>query len=297
MKGMITTIQRFSLHDGPGIRSTVFFKGCGMRCPWCHNPETLSMKQDILFYETKCVGCGACTFVSEACKVENGKMHPDRQNPAFTEAITDVCFSGALELCGKEVSVEDVMHEVLQDVDYYNESGGGITLSGGEVLLQADFAVEVLKALREAGIQTAIESCMNASPETVKKLLPLIDLLMCDLKIADDEKHKAWVGSGNEQIKENIKLADELGVPIILRTPVIPGVNADEDSIREIAAFAAGLKNLSYYELLNFNPLGASKYDALELENRFRDARPLPEEELSKLEAAAKEFLDNVKVG
>ena len=297
MKGLITTIQRFSLHDGPGIRSTVFFKGCGMRCPWCHNPETLSMKQDILFYETKCVGCGACTFVSEACKVENGKMHPERQNPAFTEAITDVCFSGALELCGKEVSVEDVMHEVLQDVDYYKESGGGVTLSGGEVLLQADFAVELLKALREAGIQTAIESCMNASMETVKKLLPLIDLLMCDLKIADDEKHKEWVGSGNTQIKENIRLADESGVPIILRTPVIPGVNADVDSIREIAMFASGLKNLSYYELLNFNPLGASKYDALELDNRFRDARPLPEEELSKLEAAAKEVLDNVKVG
>ena len=297
MKGMITTIQRFSLHDGPGIRSTVFFKGCGMRCPWCHNPETLNSGEEILFYRSKCVGCGACTLVSAACRLEDGKMNPDRESPEFTKKICDVCFSGALELCGKEVGIDEVMHEVLQDTDYYEQSGGGVTLSGGEVLMQADFAAELLKTLKEAGIQTAIESCMNASAETFEKLLPDLDLLMCDLKIADDEKHREWTSAGNTRIKENILLADQKGIPIILRTPVIPGVNNTTEDIRAIAEFASQLKHLKYYELLNFNPLGGSKYEALEKENRFKDARPLPEADLEALKDAALACVPEIRVG
>ena len=297
MTGKITTVQRFSLHDGPGIRSTVFFKGCGMHCPWCHNPETLSGKEELLFYRDKCVGCGACTAVSAACTLENGKMCLDRAHPEMTPEIAKVCFSGALERCGKDVTAEQVMEEVLQDEDYYLESGGGVTLSGGEVLLQADFALKLLYLCKEHNISTAIESCMNTSSEILQKLLPELDLVMCDLKIFDDDAHRKWTGAGNAQIKKNIRLADEAGLPLILRTPVIPGVNDSEEEILKIAEFAAGLKNLLYYELLNFNPLGASKYDALQKTNMFRDARPLAKERMDALAEAAAAAVSNVRIG
>ena len=297
MTGKITTVQRFSLHDGPGIRSTVFFKGCGMRCPWCHNPETLSGKDEVLFYRDKCVGCGMCTAVSGACSLKNGRMCLDREHPEMTPDITSVCFSGALEHCGKDVTPEQVLEEVLQDEDYYRESGGGVTLSGGEVLLQADFALQLLLLCKEHNINTAIESCMNASSEILRKLLPELDLVMCDLKLFDDEMHKKWTGAGNVQIKDNIRLADEAGLPIILRTPVIPGVNDTKEEIGKIAGFAAELPHLMYYELLNFNPLGASKYEALKKTNMFRDARPLSKERMEVLAEAAGVFVPNVRIG
>ena len=140
-----------------------------MHCPWCHNPETLSGKEELLFYRDKCVGCGACTAVSAACTLENGKMCLDRAHPEMTPEIAKVCFSGALERCGKDVTAEQVMEEVLQDEDYYLESGGGVTLSGGEVLLQADFALKLLYLCKEHNISTAIESCMNTSSEILQK--------------------------------------------------------------------------------------------------------------------------------
>ena len=295
--GVLTAIQRFSLHDGPGIRSTVFFKGCNMRCAWCHNPETLSAQPEVLYYESKCVGCGACAAVCPSHRIVNGKMVYDRSLCGDNGACAQVCFSGALETCGFEADVEKVLREVMQDEDYYVQSGGGVTLSGGEVLLQPQFAGEVLAALKQKGVHTAIESNMNVEFGVLEQLLPHIDLIMCDLKAWDEQTHRKWTGAGNERIKENIARLAKYGKPIIVRTPVIPGVNDNAEEIGAIAGFAAQLPGLAYYELLNFNPLGGSKYAALAEENVFADTRPLPEARMEELAAAARAVCAQVRVG
>lgn len=295
--GVLTTIQRFSLHDGPGIRSTVFFKGCNMRCAWCHNPETLSTQPEVLYYRSKCVGCGACAAVCPSHTIVEGKMVYDRSQCHDGGKCAQVCFSGALETCGYEADVQSVLFEVMQDEAYYAQSGGGVTLSGGEVLLQPEFAGELLRALRARGVHTAIESNLNVDFSTLEKLLPDIDLVMCDLKIWDEELHRRWTGAGNARIKENIEKLGKTGKPMIVRTPVIPGVNDNEQEIGAIAAFAAQQPNLLYYELLNFNPLGQSKYLALDAENAFETARPLPETRLEVLAAAARASGAVVRVG
>lgn len=298
MQGTLTTIQRFSLHDGPGIRSTVFFKGCNMRCAWCHNPETLRMPAQLMYYKTKCVGCGACTLVCPRHTLgEDGKMVLDRAGCTDCGRCADVCFTGALEMCGHPATVDDVLKEVLQDKDYYDQSRGGVTLSGGEVLLQPEFARELLIALKENGVSTAIESNLNVDFSVLESLLPYLDLIMCDLKIWDDGKHKEWTGAGNGQILANIRRLGETNVPLIVRTPVIPGVNDTAEDIAPIAAFVATMPNLLYYELLNFNPLGGSKYDALDENNRFKSAKPLPDEALAALGAAAEQHCASVHIG
>lgn len=295
--GVLTAIQRFSLHDGPGIRSTVFFKGCNMRCAWCHNPETLRVEPEVLYYRSKCVGCGACAQVCPSHRVEGGKMVYDRAACADHGACAQVCFSGALEMCGKEYTVQDVLHEVMQDVDYYAQSGGGVTLSGGEVLLQPQFAAELLSALHKEGVHTAIESNLNVDFSTLEALLPDLDLVMCDLKLWDEDAHRRWTGAGNARIRENIARLSRSGKPFIVRTPVIPGVNDSEAEIAAIAGFVGQLPGLAYYELLNFNPLGGSKYQALDVDNAFAGARPLSEERMQALQAAAQAVCPSVRVG
>lgn len=295
--GVLTAIQRFSLHDGPGIRSTVFFKGCNMLCAWCHNPETLSFQPEVMYYESKCVGCGACAVACPSHTIKDGKMVYDRGLCSDDNQCAKVCFSGALEVCGFEADVEKVLFEVMQDEPYYTHSGGGVTLSGGEVLLQPAFALELLKALKDRGIHTAIESNLNVDFSVMEPLLPYVDLIMCDLKTWDDDLHRKWTGVGNARIIKNIKLLGDTRKPIIVRTPIIPGVSDNADEIHAIASFAAGIPSLSYYELLNYNPLGHSKYLAMDVDNTFVSARPLTQENLDALANVAKATGACVRVG
>ena len=174
------------------------------------------------------------------------------------------CFTGAIALSGKEVSVAEVMAEILQDKPYYSRSGGGVTLSGGEVLQQPEFARAILEACRAEGIATAIETNLNADFRIISPLLPYLDLVMADLKLDDDTAHIKWTGASNQRVIDNIRLLDQVGIPMILRTPVIPGANDFDDEIRMIASFVSSVKSVLYYELLNFNPLGDSKYASLE---------------------------------
>ena len=229
--GIIADIQRFSLHDGPGIRTTVFFKGCPLRCAWCHNPECIDFATQELFYAEKCIGCGRCA---------------------------EGCFAGARVLCGQEMSVSQVLSAIAQDRSYYS-SQGGVTFSGGEPMAQKAFLSELVDACRAEGLHTAIETSMAVFDEAV---LSKMDLIMADLKIWDSELHREYTGWGNEQIKENLKKANALGIPILLRTPVIPGINQE---IEKIAVFAQSLCNVYCYELLPYHPLGQSKRKALGL--------------------------------
>jgi glycyl-radical enzyme activating protein len=231
-QGMIADIQRFSLHDGPGIRTTVFLKGCNLNCAWCHNPETIAFEPQILLRPDKCIHCGKC---------EEG------------------CYSGARKICGTKRTVTSVLEEVLLDKPYYG-SEGGLTISGGEPLCQPDFSKELLKASRENGIHTALESNMSIPWKVAGTVLKYCDMLMCDLKLWDSEKHLQWTGAPNEIIKYNIMKASDMGLPVLLRTPVIQGINDNEDEIRNIAQFAKGIPTLIYYELLPYHPLGLSKF-------------------------------------
>lgn len=229
--GTIADIQRFSLHDGPGIRTTVFLKGCNLRCAWCHNPETVAFEPQVLLRPEKCIGCGGCA---------------------------EGCFSGARTVCGVRRTVGSVLEEVLLDKPYYGNDGG-LTISGGEPLCQPVFTAELLKAAGEQGVHTALESNMAAPWATVEPVLRHCGLLMCDLKAWDSDRHREYTGVPNEGIRANIQRASAAGLPVLLRTPVIPGVNDTTDEISSIARFAAGLPTLVCYELLPYHPLGLAK--------------------------------------
>jgi pyruvate formate lyase activating enzyme len=282
--GMVTDIQRFSLKDGPGIRTTVFLKGCNAACRWCHNPETLLPEPELLVYPERCVGCGACVGF-DAEKMKQGLPPP---RAALTLASADGCFTGALSIAGKEMSLADVMGEIEQDADYYRSSGGGVTISGGEVCMQMDFAAAILEACKALGFHTAIETNLAYDYALLERLLPVLSLVMADIKIADNEKHREYTGIENTEVLKNAAALDGAGPPYILRTPVIPGVNDTVEDIKAIAGFAArNCGNLLYYELLNFNPLGDSKYGGLGLKNPYSSLRPLDDEHMDRLVKAA----------
>ena len=240
-KGRIFNIQRFSIHDGPGIRTIVFFKGCYMRCAWCCNPESQRYEIETL--------------------VEGGKE----------------------KTVGMDVSVADIMPEILADMPYYKRSGGGVTLSGGEVLAQADFAAELLRACKEAGLHTAIESSANAPYSDIEKLLPYLDLYLMDIKHMDTHKHKEYTSASNERILENAKLVAESNVELIIRTPVIPTFNDSAADIKAIADFARELRGVKEYHLLPYHRLGTDKYTGLGRKYSLPDIEPPTREKMEYL--------------
>ena len=229
--GIITDIQRYSLHDGPGIRTSVFFKGCNMRCAWCHNPETIAFEPEILLKPENCIGCMRCD---------------------------EECFADAKILCGQKMTVAEVVTQVKLDAPYY-KGIGGITITGGEPVCQSEFCAAIFKACRDEGIHTAIETNLYTNWDNLSQILLYVDLVMADLKVFDDENHRRWIGVGNKLIKENIQRISEAGIPLIVRTPVVPGVNAKIEEIISIASFLGQLPSLEYYELLPYHSLGLSK--------------------------------------
>ena len=246
-KGRIFNIQRFSIHDGPGIRTIVFFKGCFMRCAWCCNPESQR-------YEIQTM-------------IENGKE----------------------KIVGKDVTVEEILPEILADSNYYRRSGGGITLSGGEILGQPDFARDLLRACQENGLHTAVESTANAPYEDIEKILPYLDLYLLDIKHLDSAKHKEYTGAGNERILENAKNLSESGVELIIRTPVIPGFNDTAEEIRAIAKFASSLKGVKEHHLLPYHRLGQDKYAGLDRNYALKGIEPPSAERMEYLLSVAEE--------
>lgn len=292
MQGIITNIQRFSLTDGDGIRTTVFFKGCNMNCSWCHNPETIGQESELMFYKNKCIGCGKCFEVcpTGAQQVVDSKHVIDRAKCVNCGKCAGVCYAEALVMCGKQMSVEDIMHEVRQDKPYYDNSNGGVTLSGGEILCQKEFAMALADACRKENINVAVETNLCFAYDYAKELLEKVDLIMCDLKIFDDEAHKEHTGVSNKNIVENIKKLDSLGIPVIVRTPLIPGATDSKENLGDIAKYIKDMKNLFRYEILNFNPLGEGKYKGLDKENKFESARPFGEEKLGEIRALMDEI-------
>ena len=252
-KAIFFDIQRNSFVDGPGIRTTVFFKGCNLRCAWCHNPESQSAKPQMMFYKDKCTGCGKCKSVCpyhlEQCEL-CGKC-------------TLYCPVDARKVCGKEHTVDEVLKEVLKDKAFYETSGGGVTFSGGECMLQIDFLVEILKKCKENGIHTAVDTAGHIPFESFEKILPYTDLFLYDIKIFDSQKHKQYVGVGNELILENLKKLFERKVKLWIRIPIIPDVNDSIEEIQKIKDFLKTIGTAEKIELLPYHAMGENKYRAI----------------------------------
>ena len=292
MVGKITDIQRFSLSDGPGIRTTVFFKGCNMACKWCHNPETINSRNQLMFYEEQCIGCGRCFSVcpQSVHRIEDGKHVIEYEKCVACGKCVEACFAEALRFPGREVTVEEVGREIVQDIPYYQLSEGGVTLSGGEVFCQTAFADAIVDFCKDKGISVAVETNLCHDFAVIEPVLKKLDLVMCDLKIWNEDKHKKFTGVSSQMIKENIKKLNELGIPMIVRTPLIPGATDDNENLLAIAKFLSGLENVQYYELLNFNPLGGSKYKALHHEYKYADAKPFSQVRLDEIKELLKEY-------
>ena len=262
--GRIFDVRRFSTHDGGGIRTTVFFKGCPLRCAWCHNPEGIDFARRPLWFGGKCIGCGSCaeaTVYGGVRRTESGIAVDPSANEDW-DAILDSCPTGALRWDSRDVTVDEVMEVIRRDAPFYAHGGGGATLSGGDPLMQADFARELLLRCREEGVNTAIETELHAPEEVVRELLPLSELIYADLKLMDSGMHRHWTGAGNERILSNLEwlLTGPMSERLILRTPLIPGITATGENIRAIAAWISARNPAVRWELLNYNPLAAAKY-------------------------------------
>lgn len=275
LSGRVLNIQRYCSHDGPGIRTIVFLKGCSLRCKWCSNPESIRLKPELGYDPKLCVGakeCGLCLkppcpegafYVIEG---EDDKIHVnwDLASSCGTET-TEVCPTKALYMFGDEMTVDHVLDEVEKDASFYRSSGGGITLSGGECFLQPEFSAALLEGAHERGINTAIETAGNVPWQFMEQVLPHVDTMLHDIKLMDSARHKKWTGVENTRILENFKRAYETfpNVDFIARTPLIPGVNSDVENIRATLAFIRPHKNVIDYELLPYHRFGLGKYEFL----------------------------------
>ena len=258
--GTIFNIQRYCLHDGDGIRTNVFFKGCPLRCKWCHNPEGLDAKPTVAFNEEKCTVCGKCVEVCGIRSIDDGKLHIERALCIGCNRCVDVCLNGANEVFGREVTADEVMNEVLKDRVYYMTSKGGMTLSGGEPSMQPEFALELIQRAKNEGVTTFIETCGIGGRSFYKKAFELGASFLYDIKCMDVDKHKKLTGVSNGNIISNLEFLFENGADVIVRLPLVPGINDLDDDIEKISEFLLKHKGkYRYAEIMAYHSFGVAK--------------------------------------
>lgn len=299
MKGLVFNIQRFSVNDGPGIRTTVFLKGCPLRCKWCHNPESISPDQQLVLHEDRCIRCGDCFALckNNAVRRINGEFATIRDMCLECGDCVEVCNSETREIAGTEVTTEEVMAVIEKDVVFYDRSGGGASFSGGEPLLQHEFLLALLQACRRKNIHTVVDTAGLTSPPVFERVSEFVDLFLFDLKTLDDAKHREYTGVSNCQILENLRRLAELKKKVIVRIPIIPGVNDDPAAIRESGAFVSFLGNVSEIQLLPYHTTGVEKYRRLGMEYEMKDTVAPSADDLSMIVKALRGYVSSVCIG
>jgi pyruvate formate lyase activating enzyme len=264
-KGLIFDIRRYAIHDGPGIRTTVFFKGCPMRCWWCHNPEGQDSEPELVFRKSRCVGCGIC---AEKCQRKAilpavQSVSIDRRNCVLCEMCSCACPSDALSIAGRHMKVEEVLEEIERDESFYEESGGGVTFSGGEPLMQPKFLESLLTECKRRDIHTTLDTCGFADPRIIDRIRDKVDLFLYDIKIMNDGKHRKYTSVSNQQILRNLKTLAENGSRIVISFPIVPGINDDDKNVDETAKFISSLPSIQQVNLLLYHRAGIEKYKSL----------------------------------
>ena len=277
--GLLMDVKRFAVHDGPGVRTTLFLKGCSLRCIWCHNPEGISPCPQTAYYAHKCIGCGECARVcpAGAQRMDAGRHRFERERCVACGACEEACLGEAMKLFGRTVTVDEAEAIALEDRAFYDHSGGGVTVSGGEPLLLADFVRALFERLKEQGVHTAVDTCGSMPWTAFEKVLPVADMFLFDVKHIDSDAHRALTGAGNERILDNLRRLSDANARIEIRMPLVPKANDDADVLKRIVALLGSL-NIETMRVLPYHSLARSKYAALGLPDTMPDV-PSPDDE------------------
>jgi pyruvate formate lyase activating enzyme len=297
--GVIFDIKKYAIHDGPGIRTTVFFKGCLLSCHWCHNPESLSRTTQRLYREERCIGCMECV---KACP--NNALTANENGPkwltancAYCKTCARVCPAQAVEFIGKTMSVEDVVAEITKDTLFYDESRGGVTFSGGEPLMQPSFLMELLKACGNLDLHRTVDTCGYADTRTLLNIATHVELFLYDLKHMDPQKHYRYTGVSNEMILTNLKCLSRQGARIIIRLPVIPGINNDKENIERTGAFLSSLAGVSQVNILPYHHTAKAKYKDLDMKYTAADIERPDQDHLKSIARQLEKYDLQVNIG
>ena len=299
-KGIIFDVKRYAIHDGPGIRTTIFFKGCPLQCQWCQNPEGIESRPEILLRSKRCAeDCDACVSACPqgAISKNGSSVEFNTERCDFCRKCEEVCVYDALEVVGREVTVHEALEEIERDRVFFEESGGGITFSGGEPLMQFDFVQALLTKVKERNIHTTLDTSGYVDFTDLERINDQVDLFLYDIKIIDDERHKKYTGVSNTIILENLQKLSEKGVPVTVRIPLISGINDDEQSVESFAEYVKTLKNIKHINILPYHKGGCEKYKNLRKDDSLKTFQPPTNDRINEIKQILVESGFSVKTG